>query len=49
MAASRKPRVGVLKYFTRSVAQVAQRPNFGVKLPRPGFAPAAELPTSSPA
>ena len=23
--------------------------NFGVKLPRPGFGPAAELPTSSPA
>jgi hypothetical protein len=25
------------------------RPNFGVKLARPGFGPAAELPTSSPA
>jgi hypothetical protein len=24
-------------------------PNFGVKLMRPGFGPAAELPTSSPA
>jgi hypothetical protein len=30
-------------------ATTKRQPNFGVKLTRPGFGPAAELPTSWPA
>ena len=33
----------------KEINPVEQPPNFGVKLMRPGFGPAAELPTLSPA